>query len=119
MIGPFCLNMHTKNGLLSDIQRDGRPLLNVDAALEVQLNDRSPGVPVILAGSSIHFDRAFIKRHMPMTELRLHYRMLDVSSLKISRPDVKFEKVAAHRAGADILQSVADGKRIVETPWSE
>src|ERR1035438_4303676 len=57
--------------------------------------------PAILAGNSIHNDRGFIKKWWPALDLKLHYRMLDVSAFKIlmqSKYDVTFEKKEIHRA---------------------
>lgn len=67
--------------------------------------------PAILAGNSIHSDRAFIKQWMPELELRLHYRMLDVTSWKVimqSMHGVEFEKPEVHRAYEDIQASIAE-----------
>lgn len=67
--------------------------------------------PAVLAGNSIHSDRAFIKQWMPELELRLHYRMLDVTSWKMvmeSMHGVKFEKPEVHRAYEDIQASIAE-----------
>jgi oligoribonuclease len=67
--------------------------------------------PAVLAGNSIHSDRAFIKQWMPELELRLHYRMLDVTSWKVvmqSRYGVEFEKPEVHRAFEDINASIAE-----------
>ena len=66
---------------------------------------------VILAGNSIHSDRAVIKQHWPRLDLRMHYRMLDVSSFKVlmqGRYGVKFEKKNLHRAFDDIQASIAE-----------
>lgn len=66
---------------------------------------------VILAGNSIHSDRAVIKQHWPRLDLRLHYRMLDVSSFKIvmqGKYGVQFEKKNLHRAFDDIQASIAE-----------
>jgi oligoribonuclease len=67
--------------------------------------------PVILAGNSIHNDRGFIKQWWPALDLRLHYRMLDVSAWKVfmqGRFGVEFEKKEAHRAFDDIQASIAE-----------
>jgi oligoribonuclease len=68
------------------------------------------GHTIYLAGSSIHFDRGFIRRHMPALEKRLHHRMLDVSAVVLARraqgwtsppsPDPK-----PHRAEVDLRAS--------------
>lgn len=67
--------------------------------------------PAILAGNSIHNDRAFIKFWWPAFDLKLHYRMLDVSSWKIimeTKFNVKFDKKQTHRAFDDIQASIAE-----------
>ncbi len=67
--------------------------------------------PAMLAGNSIHSDRAFIKKWMPELELRLHYRMLDVTSWKTvmeTMYNVQFEKPEVHRAYEDIQASIAE-----------
>ena len=67
--------------------------------------------PAILAGNSIHNDRNFVKYWLPNFDLKLHYRMLDVSALKIvmqGKYGVEFEKQEVHRAFDDIQASVAE-----------
>ena len=67
----------------------------------------------MLAGNSIHQDRRFIRRYMPALEKRLHYRMVDVSTIKelgrrwfpqlVARQPPKKE---THRALDDIRESI-------------
>lgn len=67
--------------------------------------------PAILAGNSIHNDRNFIKFWMPGLDIKLHYRMLDVSSWKIvmqAKYGMQFEKKEVHRAFDDINASIAE-----------
>jgi oligoribonuclease len=67
--------------------------------------------PAVLAGNSIHNDRAFIKRWWPQLDLKLHYRMLDVSAWKVlmqGKYGVQFEKREVHRAFDDIQASIAE-----------
>ena len=67
--------------------------------------------PAVLADNSIHNDRNFIKRWWPALDLKLHYRMLDVSSLKLvmqGKYGVMFEKKEVHRAFDDIQASIAE-----------
>lgn len=66
-----------------------------------------------LAGNSVHADRAFLVTHMPALEAHLHYRNVDVSTLKELarrwRPDVLEampKKAGDHRALADIRESI-------------
>ncbi len=67
----------------------------------------------VLAGNSIHQDRRFIRRYMPALEKRLHYRMVDVSTIKeLARrwfPQVIAKQKAkkeTHRALDDIRESI-------------
>jgi len=67
--------------------------------------------PAVLAGNSIHNDRKFIKYWWPELDLKLHYRMLDVSAWKIFMQGaygVQFEKREVHRAFDDIQASIAE-----------
>lgn len=69
------------------------------------------GEPAILAGNSIHNDRNFIKFWWPKFDLGLHYRMLDVTSLKIimqGKYSTEYTKQEAHRASGDIQESIAE-----------
>ena len=71
----------------------------------------------VLAGNSIHNDRNFIKTQMPGLELKLHYRMVDVSSFKImiqSRYKVYFEKPEVHRAYEDVQASIAELQHYID-----
>jgi len=75
--------------------------------LEQQFGDE----PAVLAGNSIHNDRNFIKYWWPALDLKMHYRMLDVSAWKVfmqGRYDVEFEKKNVHRAFDDIQASIAE-----------
>ncbi len=69
----------------------------------------------VLCGNSIHQDRRFIRRYLPAFDARLHYRMVDVSTLKElarrwypNEVDAMPAKSDAHRALGDILDSVAE-----------
>ena len=73
--------------------------------------------PAILAGNSIHNDRNFIKKWWPQFDLKLHYRMLDVSSFKIvmqGKYGKSFEKKEVHRAFDDIQASIAELQHYLE-----
>jgi oligoribonuclease len=68
-----------------------------------------------LAGNSIGTDRMFLNRYMPKLDAHLHYRNIDVSSIKeLTRrwfPKVYFQlpkKSGGHRALADIRESIAE-----------
>lgn len=89
----------------------GKPSEQVERELIELIEQQFATEPAILSGNSIHSDRGFIKRWWPQLDLKLHYRMLDVSSLKIvmqGKYGVEFEKNNAHRAFDDIQASIAE-----------
>jgi len=111
----FVQNMHATSGLDKEIPR-GLPLAEAEArVLEyvrrfVPLERKAP-----LAGNTIGTDRMFLAKYMPALDAYLHYRNVDVSSIKeLSRrwlPRVYFnapEKHGGHRALADILESIRE-----------
>jgi oligoribonuclease len=107
--------MHGSSGLLAALA-DG---LNLAEAQDLVLTYIRLHVPesrkVPLCGNSIATDRAFLARDMPELDSFLHYRMVDVSSIKeLARrwyPRVYFaspEKHGGHRALADIRESIRE-----------
>jgi oligoribonuclease len=89
----------------------GKPSEQVEQELIALIETQFGNEPAILGGNSIHNDRNFIKRWWPALDLKLHYRMLDVSSLKIvmqGKYGVNFEKREVHRAFDDIQASIAE-----------
>jgi len=88
-----------------------KPLEVVEKELIAVIDHHFGKEPAVLAGNSIHSDRAFIKRWMPELDLRLHYRMLDVTSWKMvmqTMHGVEFKKPEVHRAFEDIQASIAE-----------
>lgn len=89
----------------------GKPLNVVEEELVNLVKEHFSTQPAILAGNSIHNDRAFIKKYWPSLDLALHYRMLDVSTLKIlfqGKYGIDYEKPNSHRAFDDIQASIAE-----------
>jgi oligoribonuclease len=108
--------MHTKSGLLAEIEAS---TLTLDAAGTRALEYIAQHVPepgtVPVCGNSIGVDRRFLDRYLPALDRYLHYRSIDVSSLKeLCRrwyPDAyrrRPGKEEAHRALADIRESIAE-----------
>ena len=90
---------------------EGKPLQQVEQELVELVEQHFGGEPAVLAGNSIHNDRGFIRQHWPQLDLKLHYRMLDVSAWKVfmqGRYGVQFEKKEVHRAFDDIQASIAE-----------
>jgi oligoribonuclease len=108
--------MHARSGLTDEVRAS---TVTVPEAERLVLDYVRTHVPdprtVPLAGNSIATDRAFLARDMPTLDAHLHYRMVDVSSVKeLCRrwyPRVfyaKPEKGLAHRALADIIESIRE-----------
>lgn len=112
----FVTEMHSGNGLLDDIKASTVSLAEAeDAVLALVAKHCNPAHPAPLAGNSIATDRTFIRAQMPRLDAALHYRMIDVSTVKeLSRrwfPKAYFnqpQKGMAHRALADIVESIRE-----------
>lgn len=95
----------------------GKPSQQAEQELIELIEKHFGDEPAVLAGNSIHNDRLFIKRWWPKLDLKLHYRMLDVSAWKVlmrGRYGVKFEKKEVHRAFDDIQASIAELQHYLE-----
>jgi oligoribonuclease len=109
---------HAASGLTDRIKKEGRDEKTVVHELVGFIKAQFGPEPAVLAGNSIHNDRDFIKKHWPEVEELLHYRMLDVSSLKIimqSKYNIKFAKKEVHRAFDDIQASIAELQYYIES----
>jgi oligoribonuclease len=108
--------MHAKSGLTDAVRASTLTLADAEQQLLAYVQRFVPerrAAP--LCGNSIGTDRGFLARDMPELDDHLHYRMVDVSSLKeLARrwfPRVYFAqppKGLAHRALADIIESVRE-----------
>ena len=90
---------------------DGKEPKLIEQEIIELLNEHFPHEPAILAGNSIHNDRRFIAKAWPELDLKLHYRILDVSSFKVlmqGKYGLNFEKQEIHRAADDIQASIAE-----------
>ncbi len=89
----------------------GKDSTQVEAELIILLEEHFKEEPAILSGNSIHNDRGFIRAYWPNLDLKLHYRMLDVSAWKVlmqGKYGVVFDKKEVHRAFDDIQASIAE-----------
>lgn len=96
---------------------EGKPLAQVERELIELVEQHFTHEMAVLAGNSIYNDRLFIKQWMPNLDLKLHYRMLDVSSFKIlmqGKHGEVFEKQSVHRAFDDIQASIAELQHYLE-----
>ncbi len=109
-------DMHAHSGLTEEVRKATVTVAEAEQLVLAYVREHVPDARVApLAGNSIGTDRGFITRDMPELDAHLHYRMVDVSSIKeLCRrwfPRVfyaKPEKGLAHRALADILESIRE-----------
>jgi len=121
-MGDFVRNMHTTSGLINDLDAG----LTLAEAQDKVLTYVRAHVPVAgkapLAGNTVGMDKLFLERDMPELMGHLHYRVVDVSSIKelVRRwyPRVFFQapaKTGGHRALGDIEDSIRELKYYRET----
>ena len=111
----FVRDMHTTSGLIEEIPH-GKSLAEAEYdVLEYVLTFAPTARTAPLAGNTIGTDRMFLAKYMPRLDTHLHYRNVDVSSIKeLARrwyPRIYFnapEKNGGHRALADILESIRE-----------
>ena len=114
-MGEFVTNMHTESGLIEEIPNGVSISKAETQVLEYIQQWIKEERTAPLAGNSIGTDRMFLNRQMPNLDSFLHYRNIDVSSIKeLTRrwyPRVYFQmpkKAGNHRALADIKESIRE-----------
>jgi len=124
---PFVVEMHTTSGLLTLIRKSTITLEQAGAqTLEFIKQHIAEPRTIPLCGNSIGTDRRFLSKYLPEIENYLHYRSVDVSTIKelvkrwypgleISRPT----KAGAHRALDDVRESIRELKFYRENVFKE
>ena len=115
-MGDFVTAMHTKSGLLPQITTSTISVAEAQAQTLAFIKEHVKDArSVPLCGNSIGTDRRFLQEYMPELEAYLHYRNVDVSTIKeLAKrwyPDVltqATEKETTHRAMDDIKESIAE-----------
>jgi oligoribonuclease len=113
---PVVRDMHAKSGLTEEVRRSAITMAEAEEAVLAYVRQFVPNPRTApLCGNSIATDRGFLARDMPALDDFLHYRMIDVSSIKeLCRrwyPRVYFGQPAkglTHRALADIRESIRE-----------
>ena len=114
-MGDFVRTMHTDSGLLAELDA-GLSMAEAEEQVLGYIKAHCPdGSRPPLAGNTVATDRSFLARDMPTLEAFLHYRIVDVSSIKeLARrwyPRAYFnapDKSGNHRALADIQESIEE-----------
>lgn len=113
-MSPFVRKMHTENGLLERVRRSEVSMAEAESRTLDMLVREVPFQKGILAGNSIWQDRRFLLRYMPHIEHYLHYRQIDVSTLKVlvgswsAQKGLPPKKASTHTALEDIRASIEE-----------
>lgn len=113
---PFVRDMHTRNGLLERVRASKQGQADVEREALTLVAAHCAFREGVLAGNSIYQDRRFLTRHMPQLEGFLHYRQVDVSSLKVLArawygPAAEFKKDGKNHTALDDIQASLDELR--------
>lgn len=125
-MGDFVREMHTKSGLLEELESP--EVLELEEAEKQVLDYIKRFVPgqgqALLAGNSVGTDKQFLEKEMPQVISHLHYRLVDVSSVKeLAKrwyPRAFYhapEKHGGHRALADIRESIQELRYYRKVLW--
>ena len=120
-MGDFVRNMHAASGLLPELD-SGVEMSEAEDLVLAYIKEHATEGKAPLAGNTVGMDRMFLERDMPRLSAWLHYRVVDVSSIKeLARrwyPRAYFhapEKTGGHRALGDIQDSVRELRYYRET----
>ncbi len=121
-MSPFVRAMHEKSGLLAQIPLSKTSVADAEQKALELLSQHAPYRTARLAGNSIGQDRRFLVRYMPAFEGYLHYRQIDVSTIKELAGywhKIHYEKpdTGKHTALCDIKQSIAELRHYRSTLW--
>lgn len=112
---PFVMNMHAKSGL-TDALQNASPLeaRHVGRLLARWIAEQQPSGTRTLAGSSVHFDRGWLKAFMPDVDAMFSHRHADTSAVREfarrwwpDMPENPIPAAGAHRPTQDLLDSIA------------
>ncbi|XP_054271229.1 probable oligoribonuclease isoform X2 [Macrosteles quadrilineatus] len=110
---------HGESGLTSKCQTNGIPLREAELKLLNFVREWTPFKKCPLGGNTVYMDRIFLMKYMPEFEQHMHYRIIDVSSVKeicsrwypgIYNQQPNKKEIAKHRALADIRMSIDELK---------
>jgi len=114
VMSPFVRDMHDKNGLIERVRASRIDSREAERQLLSRISALCPH-PAVLAGNSVWVDRMFLMRYMPALAGFMHYRMIDVTSVRLCvdrwvGPSGTFNKPSAgeHDALVDTKNSIAE-----------
>ena len=111
----WCTRQHGRTGLIEEVRNSD---VRIEKACDATINFvKQHCLPqkAVLAGNSIWVDRMFLQKYMPNLVSYLHYRLIDVSSVKElvqrwypNNPKIEFKKGDSHRALDDVQASIEE-----------
>ncbi len=117
LMDKWCTTTHKKSGLYDLVKNSETTLEDAERQTLAFLREHTKENFAQLAGNSVWMDRVFLMHHMPRLYDFLHYRTIDVSTIKElahcwypKNPKLNFKKNNAHRALDDIIESIEELK---------
>lgn len=117
-------NHFTDSGLMKEIRESKKTVQDAEEATLKFISQHFQSQAAMLAGNSVYVDREFIAVHMPALFAYLHYRIVDVNTVRELAhrwyPNVpSFYKEEKHRAMSDCLESIAELKYFRDTIFAK
>lgn len=114
-MGAWCVQHHGQSGLTQQVLDSKTTLIEAEMIMLQFVKQHTPPKKCVLAGNSVHADKKFLDKYMPSFMDHLHYRIVDVSSIKeLARrwyPCLEAPaKKGSHRAVDDIYESIEELK---------
>lgn len=116
-MGKWCQDHHGKTGLTEAVRQSTTTLQQAEEETLAFIKLHCPANTGVLAGNSVWQDRVFLDKYMSSISSYLHYRIIDVTSVKeiVRRwyPEDKkteYQKSDRHRALSDVYESIAELK---------
>jgi oligoribonuclease len=116
-MGKWCQDHHGKTGLTSAVRQSTTTLQHAQEVTLAFIKQHCPIHTGVLAGNSVWQDRVFLDRYMPSIPNYLHYRIVDVTSIKelVRRwypqdKNIEYKKSDRHRALSDVYESIEELK---------
>lgn len=120
----WCKKQHQASGLWEQVLQSNITIEFAEQEIVAFVKKHCTDKQLLLAGNTIYQDRIFIQRYMPNLATLLHYRMIDVSTVKElvkawypNHPEAKFKKSKNHRALEDIVESVNELRHYRKYFW--
>jgi len=111
----WCTEHHKKSGLTDAVLASTTTIEEAEQKTLEFIQKHCPQGTGILSGNSVWQDRNFLQKYMPRITDYLHYRILDVTSIKVvarkwypNNPHAEYKKKDTHRALDDIYESIAE-----------